>query len=77
MLGMHARKFIVYIIPETGGVDNSECDANSIFFKFCNAMYNLVVRYGTTSRELTNVDRLDPDAFLNVSRLSIVRDLVA
>lgn len=40
-------------------------------------MHNLAARYGTTARRLTNVDRLDPDAFLDVSRFSIVRDLMA
>jgi hypothetical protein len=73
---MVSRKFIVYVVSKTRSVDNGKSDTNTVLLKLCNSECHLMVRYETATRRLTNVDRLDPDTFLNMSCLSIVGNLV-
>lgn len=70
----HARELVVDVVAESRSVDNSKRNADAILLEFCfrsapcPRLWPLQV--------LTNVDRLDLDALLEMGRLRAVADLV-
>lgn len=71
----HLRELVVDVVTETGGVDDSKGDTNTLLLEFYNKFSTPYV-HKTRGTIRTDVDGLDPDALLDVSCFRAIRLLV-
>ena len=69
------RELVVNVVTKSGGINDSESNADTILLEFCTPLFNLPVQ-ASCATLLTNIDRLNPYTFFNMCCLWIVCNLV-